>query len=69
MWALFFGEYNVLDEFSVGANIALTGPIELQGRRASDSEINDILKQVDLEGASVQESPTNCLADKSNVLQ
>lgn len=43
-----FQEYNVLDEFSVGANIALA--IELQGRRASDSEINDILKQVDLEG-------------------
>ena len=43
-----FQEYNVLDEFSVGANIALA--IELQGRKASDSEINDILKQVDLEG-------------------
>ncbi len=43
-----FQEYNVLDEFTVGANIALA--IELQGRRASDGEINDILKQVDLEG-------------------
>lgn len=43
-----FQEYNVLDEFSVGANIALA--IELQGRKASDSEINEILKQVDLEG-------------------
>ena len=47
-----FQEYNVLDEFSVGANIALA--IELQGRRASDSEINDILKQVDLEGFGVR---------------
>ena len=43
-----FQEYNVLDEFTVGANIALA--IELQGRKASDSEINGILKQVDLEG-------------------
>ena len=38
-----FQEYNVLDEFSVGANIALTNR-GLQGRRASDSEINDIFK-------------------------
>lgn len=43
-----FQEYNVLDEFSVGANIALA--IELQNRKASDGEINGILKQVDLEG-------------------
>lgn len=43
-----FQEYNILDEFSVGANIALA--IELQGRKATDGEINDILKQVDLEG-------------------
>ena len=43
-----FQEYNVLDEFWVGANIALA--IELQNRKASDGEINDILKQVDLEG-------------------
>lgn len=43
-----FQEYNILDEFSVGANIALA--IELQGRKATDGEINDILRQVDLEG-------------------
>lgn len=43
-----FQEYNVIDEFSVGANIALS--IELQGRKASDSEINDILRAVDLDG-------------------
>lgn len=43
-----FQEYNVLDEFSVGANIALA--IELQGRKASDEEINSILCEVDLEG-------------------
>ncbi len=43
-----FQEYNVLDEFSVGANIALA--IELQNRKAKDSEINEILKEVDLEG-------------------
>lgn len=43
-----FQEYNVLDDFSVGANIALA--IELQNRKASDGEINEILNQVDLEG-------------------
>lgn len=43
-----FQEYNILDEFSVGANIALA--IELQGRKATDAEINEILKEVDLEG-------------------
>ena len=43
-----FQEYNVLDEFTVGANIALA--IELQNRKASDAEINGILKEVDLEG-------------------
>lgn len=43
-----FQEYNILDEFSVGANIALA--LELQGKKASDDEINNILKEVDLEG-------------------
>lgn len=43
-----FQEYNVLEEFSVGANIALA--IELQGRKASDDEISKILREVDLDG-------------------
>ena len=43
-----FQEYNILDEFTVGANIALA--IELQGRKASDEEINRILGEVDLDG-------------------
>ncbi len=43
-----FQEYNVLDEFTVGANIALA--IELQNRKATDKEVNSILKEVDLEG-------------------
>ena len=43
-----FQEYNILEEFSVGANIALA--IELQGRKATDKEINDILEKVDLVG-------------------
>ncbi|MBR6697630.1 MAG: ATP-binding cassette domain-containing protein [Lachnospiraceae bacterium] len=43
-----FQEYNILDEFSVGANIALA--IELQGRKATDEEINKILEDVDLAG-------------------
>lgn len=43
-----FQEYNILEEFSVGANIALA--LELQGKKATDKEINEILKEVDLEG-------------------
>ncbi len=47
-----FQEYNVLDDFTVGANIALA--IELQNRKATDSEVNEILKEVDLEGYGVR---------------
>lgn len=43
-----FQEYNLLDDMSVGANIALA--IELQGRKATNEEINSILKEVDLDG-------------------
>jgi len=43
-----FQEYNVLEELSVGANIALA--IELQDRRATNEEINEILKEVELDG-------------------
>lgn len=43
-----FQEYNILDEFNVGENIAIA--LELQGKKATDSEINKILKQVDLDG-------------------
>lgn len=43
-----FQEYHVLEEYTVGANIALA--IELQDRHATDEEINEILKAVDLEG-------------------
>lgn len=43
-----FQEYNILEEFTVGANIALA--LQLQGKKPTDEEINNILKQVDLEG-------------------
>ena len=43
-----FQEYNVLEEFTVGANIALA--IELQGKKATDEQINAILQEVDLVG-------------------
>ena len=43
-----FQEYNVLEEFTVGANIALA--LELQGQTATDEELNNILRAVDLEG-------------------
>ena len=41
-----FQEYNILNEFTVGANVALA--IELQGRKATKEAINEILQQVDL---------------------
>ena len=43
-----FQEYNILDEFSVGANIALA--LQLQGQKPDSERINAILKEVDLEG-------------------
>ncbi len=43
-----FQEYNILEEFTVGANIALA--LQLQGKKATDEAINRILKEVDLEG-------------------
>ncbi len=43
-----FQEYNILDDFSVGANIGLA--LELQGKRATSEEINRILEEVDLAG-------------------
>ncbi len=42
-----FQEYNVLDDFSVGANIGLA--LELQGKKATNDKINAILAEVDLE--------------------
>lgn len=43
-----FQEYNILSEFTVGANIALA--MELQGKRAKADELSAILSEVDLEG-------------------
>ncbi len=43
-----FQEYNILDEFSVGANIALA--LQLQGQKPDSARINAILQEVDLEG-------------------
>ncbi len=43
-----FQEYNILEEFTVGANIGLA--LELQGIKASDGRINEILHEVDLDG-------------------
>lgn len=43
-----FQEYNILDEFTVGANIALA--LQLQGKRADNAAINALLEQVDLAG-------------------
>lgn len=42
-----FQEYNILDEFSVEDNIALT--LELQGKAKDKNKINEIIKMVELE--------------------
>ena len=43
-----FQEYNLLDDFTIGKNIALA--LELQGRKATPEAIADILSQVDMMG-------------------
>ncbi|MBQ8740462.1 MAG: ABC transporter ATP-binding protein, partial [Clostridia bacterium] len=43
-----FQEYNILDEFNVGENIAIA--LKLQGKKPTDNDINSILNQVDLDG-------------------
>ena len=43
-----FQEYNILPEFTVGANIALA--MELQGKKATTEALNEILDEVDLTG-------------------
>lgn len=43
-----FQEYNILNDFTVGANIALA--MELQGKKPTKDALNNILKEVDLEG-------------------
>ena len=43
-----FQEYNILDEFTVGANIGLA--LQLQGLKPTSEQINDILREVDLDG-------------------
>ncbi|ERJ10988.1 ABC transporter ATP-binding protein/permease [Haloplasma contractile] len=47
-----FQEYNILEEFTVGANIGLA--LELQGKRATDEEINRIMEEVDMIGFGVR---------------
>ena len=41
-----FQEYNILDDFTVGANIGLA--LELQGKKATNEKISEILAQVDM---------------------
>ncbi len=43
-----FQEYNVLDDFTVGANIGLA--LELQGKKVTSEAIEEILQKVDLVG-------------------
>jgi len=43
-----FQDYNLLDDFSVGANIALA--MELQGMKANENKISQLLHDVDLQG-------------------
>ena len=41
-----FQEYNILDDFTVGANIGLA--LELQGKKATNEKISGILEQVEM---------------------
>ena len=43
-----FQEYNILNEFSVGKNLAIA--LELQGKKATPEKVDEILEQVDLKG-------------------
>ncbi len=43
-----FQEYNIIQDFTVGANIGLA--LELQGKKATKEAINSILAEVELEG-------------------
>ena len=43
-----FQEYNILNEFNIETNIALA--LELQGKKNDKKAVEDLLKQVDLEG-------------------
>ena len=43
-----FQEYNILNEFTVGQNIALA--MKLQGKKVDDKTLNVILEEVDLTG-------------------
>lgn len=43
-----FQEYNILNDFNVAQNIAIA--LQLQGQKATSEKINEILKEVDLEG-------------------
>ncbi len=43
-----FQEYNILEEFSIGKNLALA--LELQGKKAKPKNVNDLLDKVDLSG-------------------
>ena len=43
-----FQEYNILDEFTVGENISLA--LELQSQKSNRQRLEEVLKEVDLEG-------------------
>ncbi|MBO4539807.1 MAG: ABC transporter ATP-binding protein, partial [Clostridia bacterium] len=43
-----FQEYNILNDFNVAQNIAIA--LQLQGQKATSERINEILKEVDLDG-------------------
>lgn len=51
-----FQEYNILDEFTVEDNVALA--LELQGKKKDKAAIDDLLRQVDLEGYAKRKPAT-----------
>ena len=59
-----FQEYNILPEFTVGENIALA--YELQGKKASQADIDNIMDEVDPHGLRTRK-PTELSGGQSSV--
>ncbi len=60
-----FQEYNILDEFNVGQNIALA--LQLQGKKYDKEAVEKILKQVELTGFETRNPQTLSGGQKQRV--
>jgi ABC-type lipoprotein export system ATPase subunit len=67
MVGFIFQEYNVLQEFNVAQNIGLS--LELQGHKATNERINEILAMVGLTGYASRKPNENYREEKIKELQ